>query len=163
MNSRAATTALILLMLLMLGTPILPVDTALAHHCKGKHKNDPGCDGGGDPPPPSVGNPGIVAVDQGHKERMVVMDGDGGNLTELAKDDFRPGARIQWSPDGSFVVWPGNISCAVGGWLMVPFDSTSGAGVLKQIWLAWISTIGQRRVIISRSYRHCTQVKIRCR
>ncbi len=38
------------IVLFTMGALILPANTALAEHCKGKHKNDPGCDDpGGDP------------------------------------------------------------------------------------------------------------------
>lgn len=33
--------------LFVLGASLSLVNSASAHHCKGKHKNDPGCDGGG--------------------------------------------------------------------------------------------------------------------
>ena len=104
-------------------------------HCAGKHTgNHPHCSGGEDPPPQSDANPVIVALDEGFKERIVVMDDDGGNLTEIVRQDFKSWYRIQWSPGGSFVAWPGNQSCAVGGWLMVPFDRVSGNwGTLTQL------------------------------
>ena len=35
-------------------------NTALAHHCKGKHSNDPGCDGGTEPPADPAVNPALA-------------------------------------------------------------------------------------------------------
>ncbi len=49
--SRISTLSLTIV-LFTLGVLILPVNTALPEHCKGKHKRDSGCDvggGGGDP------------------------------------------------------------------------------------------------------------------
>ena len=47
--SRLSTFTLAIVLFTM-GALILPANTALAEHCKGKHKNDPGCDDpGGDP------------------------------------------------------------------------------------------------------------------
>jgi hypothetical protein len=49
MNSLRLSTFSLTIVLFTMGALILPVNTALADHCKGKHKNGPGCDDpGGD-------------------------------------------------------------------------------------------------------------------
>ena len=44
MNTLRLSTFSLTIVLFTMGALILPVNTALADHCKGKHKNDPGCD-----------------------------------------------------------------------------------------------------------------------
>ena len=62
---------LVLILLLAFFTP-----SEVRAHCKGKHTGShPHCAGGEDPPPPSVANPVIVALDKGNNERIVAMDG----------------------------------------------------------------------------------------
>jgi hypothetical protein len=53
MNTLRLSTFSLTIVLFTIGALVLPVNTALAHHCKGKHKNDPGCDDPG-------GNPGAI-------------------------------------------------------------------------------------------------------
>ncbi len=54
MNILRVSTFSLTIVLFTMGALILPVNTALADHCKGKHKKDPGCDGGHNPPSPSI-------------------------------------------------------------------------------------------------------------
>jgi hypothetical protein len=95
-------------------------------HCAGKHTGNHAHCTGGEDPPPSDANSVIVARDNGFKERFVVMDSDGGNLTEIARDDIKSNA--QWSPGGTFVTWRSGQHCAGDkyGWRMAPFDRISG-------------------------------------
>ncbi len=86
------------IVLFTMGALILPANTALAEHCKGKHKNDPGCDDpGGDPSAITytaelkgafVFGPLPVSL-EGRDERLINSDDvtmvspDGGNAFEL--------------------------------------------------------------------------------
>ena len=46
MNISRLSTLSLTIVLFALGTLVLPADIASAHHCKGGHRNGPGCDGG---------------------------------------------------------------------------------------------------------------------
>jgi hypothetical protein len=95
-------------------------------HCAGKHTGNHAHCTGGEDPPPSDANPVLVARDIGFEERIVAMDSDGGNLTEIARDDIK--SNSQWSPGGTFVTWRSGQYCAGDkyGWRMAPFDRVSG-------------------------------------
>ena len=85
--------------MLLVGRTITP---AVADHCKGKHKNDPGCDGGGGGGEPAPVDPAIVFVavsSAGPYNELAVANADGINQTALLSSDTVGYFFPAWSPD----------------------------------------------------------------
>lgn len=63
-------------------------NVAFADHCKGKHRNDPGCDGGTEPPPDPGGSadPQLIYRDGG----FYLANADGTSQTKIWRDDVEP-------------------------------------------------------------------------
>lgn len=88
--------------LLIVGWSITPAN---ANHCKGPHKNDPGCDsgGGGSEPP----NPAIVYVSG---NSIKVANADGSNQLTLVTRRNTAFWSPSWSADGDFVIFASDLS-----------------------------------------------------
>ena len=95
--------------MLVVGWAITPAE---ADHCKGKHKNDPGCDGGGGEPPPVTDlSQELVTVQnpKNNASQIVVMNADRTNAQVVLKARDNTLSDVSWSGDGSKVLFRGNI------------------------------------------------------
>jgi len=113
------------------------ITSSQADHCKGKHKNDDGCNsggggGGGKPPkddPPVQPNPVIVyqhTTNQG--THFIVADEDGGNNTVVYKGGGSFNQASWCSDDGTDIVFVDEIDGITGVYLLkvVQVDAASG-------------------------------------
>ena len=103
------------------------ISPAEADHCKGQHKNDPGCDGGGGPPnndpPPSLARSAIVYV---NGNSIKVADADGSNQTTLFSRRRAVFWNPSWSPDGNTMIFTSDMDPEGPGIYRIRIDRVNG-------------------------------------